>query len=437
MSELKTKKKPATSEKNIVTVLEERGLLSQITDSDLAESAAAGMLTVYCGFDATAPSLHIGNLVPVMALAHFQRLGHRPIILLGGGTAMVGDPSGKSVERPLLREEQIREYVGRFREQLRGYLSFEGPSAAIMVDNIEWLSSISLLDYLRDFGKHFTVNAMIAKDFVRSRLEDPDHGISYTEFSYMIVQAIDYLHLYEAHGCTVQIGGHDQWGNLISGVDLIRRKHEARVHALTTPLITTATGAKFGKSEGNALYLDPQMTTPYALYQYWINTDDRDVGHYLKIFTFLSLEDIAEIERLQAEHPERRLGQKRLAFELTSLIHGESAARAVAAASNVLFGAGTGELTPEVIPHLAGAVPTTTVSAAMLSDGLPVVEALVICGAQPSKGAARRLIGQGGLYVNDRRWSDADASLTEADTLFEHAILLRTGKNRYHLLLVE
>jgi tyrosyl-tRNA synthetase len=305
-----------------------------------------------------------------------------------------------------------------------------------MVDNSEWLTKISLLDYLRDYGKHFTVNAMIAKDFVRSRLEDPDHGISYTEFSYMIVQAIDYLHLYETHGCTVQIGGHDQWGNLISGVDLIRRKHEARVHALTTPLITTATGAKFGKSEGNALYLDPQMTTPYTLYQYWINTDDRDVGHYLKIFTFLSPEDIGEIERLHADDPSLRLGQKRLAFELTRLIHGESTAKAVAAASNVLFGAGIEDLTPEVIPHLAGAMPTSTVSAAALAPGLPVVEALVICGALASKGAARRLIGQGGFYVNDRRWTDPEASLTIADALFERAILLRTGK-RYYLLLVE
>jgi tyrosyl-tRNA synthetase len=434
MTELKKSTPPL---KNVVTVLEERGLVSKITDSDLPGSAAGGPLYVYCGFDATAPSLHVGNLVPVMALAHFQRLGHHPIVVIGGGTAMVGDPSGKSAERPLLSEEQIREYVARFREQLSGYLSYEGPNPAVIVDNTDWLRNISLLEYLRDIGKHFTVNAMIAKDFVRSRLEDSDQGISYTEFSYMIVQAIDYLHLYEKWHCTVQIGGHDQWGNLISGVDLIRRKHEARVHALTTPLITSASGAKFGKSEGNALYLDPEMTTPFTLYQYWVNTDDRDVGHFLKIFTFISPKDIGEIERQHAEHPEQRMGQKRLAFELTSLIHGESTAKAVAAASNVLFGGGIGELTPEVIPHLAGTVPTTTVSAAALANGLSVVEALVMCGAQPSKGSARRLIRQGGLYVNDQRWEDADASLTGDDTLFERAILLRIGTNKYHLLLVD
>ncbi|MGO8948858.1 MAG: tyrosine--tRNA ligase [Ktedonobacterales bacterium] len=421
--------------KNVIDVLAERGLVSQMTESDLQSVVARGPLCVYCGFDATAPSLHVGNLVPVMALAHFQRLGHRPIIVLGGGTALVGDPGGKSAERPLLSEEEVRGYVARFRVQLSGYLSFEGENSAIMLDNTDWLGRLTLLEYLRDFGKHFTVNSMIAKDFVRSRLENSDQGISYTEFSYTIVQAIDYLHLYEEFNATVQLGGHDQWGNLISGVELIRRKHEARVHALTTPLITSASGAKFGKSEGNALYLDPEMTTPYTLYQYWINTDDRDVGHYLKIFTFLSLEEIGEIEKQHAEHPPQRVGQKRLAFELTKLIHGESTARAVAAASNVLFGDGTQELTPEVLPHLAGAVPATTIPASALAGGMPILDALVTSGARESKGSARRLIEQGGLYVNDRRWTDPDAALTTADALFGQAILLRTGK-KYHLLLV-
>jgi tyrosyl-tRNA synthetase len=423
------------AQRNVIDVLKERGLLSQITESDLSQ-AATEPLSVYCGFDPTAPSLHIGNLVPVMALAHFQRCGHRPILVVGGGTAMVGDPSGKSVERPLLTAKQVGEYAERIREQLAGYLSFEGKNAAIMVDNSTWLGNITLLEYLRDFGKHFSVNTMIAKDFVRSRLEDGEQGISYTEFSYMIVQAVDFLHLYETFGCSVQIGGHDQWGNLISGVDLIRRKHEARVHALTTPLITSATGAKFGKSEGNALYLDPEMTTPYALYQYWINADDRDVAHYLRIFTFLPIEEIEELEHRHAEEPGARTAQRRLAFELTSLIHGEGTARAVAAASNILFGAGIEELTPEVLPHLAGAVPTVNISREALAGGLPVLDALVTSGAQPSKGAGRRLIAQGGLYVNDQRWTDVEGSLTAAHALFEEAILLRTGKNKYHLLLI-
>ena len=353
---------------NVVAVLEERGLISQMTESDLPTAAAGGKLYVYCGFDATAPSLQVGNLVPVMALAHFQRCGHRPIVVVGGGTSMVGDPGGKSVERPLLSVEQVRDNARRIRDQLAGYLSFEGENAAIMLDNSSWLSQITLLEYLRDMGKHFSVNAMIAKDFVRTRLEDPDQGISYAEFSYTIVQAIDYLHLYEHYGCTVQIGGHDQWGNLISGVDLIRRKHEAHVHAMTAPLITSATGAKFGKSEGNALYLDPEMTTPYTLYQYWINTDDRDVGHFLKIFTFLPLAEIGDLERQQAERPGERAAQKRLAFEITRLIHGEATATAVAAASAVLFGAGIRELTPDVLPHLAGAIPTVTIPAASLDS---------------------------------------------------------------------
>ena len=423
-------------QQNVVTVLQERGLISQMTESGLPEAAASGQLYVYCGFDVTAPSLQIGNLVPVMALAHFQRCGHRPILLVGGGTSMIGDPSGKSTERPLLTPEQVREHAERIRDQLAGYLDFDGPAAALLVNNADWLGEMTLIEFLRDVGKHFTVNAMLAKESVKTRLGS-EQGISFTEFSYMLLQATDYLHLFDTYGCTVQVGGHDQWGNLISGVELIRRTRETHVHALTVPLILSATGAKFGKSEGNALWLDPELTTPYQLYQYWINTDDRDVAHYLKIFTFLSLKEIAEIERQQAADPASRVGQRALAFEVTKLVHGEATARAVAVASSVLFGAGVAELTPEVLPHLAGAVPTANVPLAALRDGLPVLDALVSAGAQPSKGAARRLIQQGGLYVNDRRWSDAEGRLTRDDALFGRAILLRTGKNKYHLLLGE
>jgi tyrosyl-tRNA synthetase len=432
---------------NVVTVLSERGLVSQITENGLYEAAAKGSqgpLTVYCGFDPTAPSLQLGNLVPVMALAHFQRLGHRPILLVGGGTGMIGDPSGKSSERPLLTPEQVADYVARIRAQLARYLSFEGPSAAVVVNNADWLDKFSLIGFLRDIGKHFPVNAMLAKETVQSRLEG---GISYTEFSYMLLQATDYLHLFDHLGCTVQIGGHDQWGNLTAGVDLIRRVRGARVNALTVPLVTSTSGAKFGKSEGNALWLDPELTAPYQLYQYFINVDDRDVAHYLRVFTFLPLNAIAGIEQESVRQPERRAGQRALAFEIVKLVHGEAVAEQVRAASNVLFGGGLAELTPEALPHLASAVPTSPLPAGVVTDAVangtsasPVpslLDTLVAVGAQPSKGAARRLMAQGGVYVNEQRWTDAERSLAPGDLLFGRAVLLRLGKNKYHLLLAE
>lgn len=421
----------------LIAALEERGLLSQITESGLPAAAAAGRLTVYCGFDPSRSSLQIGNLVPVMLLAHFQRHGHRPILLVGGGTGMIGDPGGKSSERNLLTPEQVAENAANVRRQLESYLSFEGPAGAIMVNNADWLGTMTIIEFLRDIGKHFSVNVMLAKESVKARLENRDQGISYTEFSYMVLQATDFLHLFDAHGCVVQVGGDDQWGNLTAGVDLIRRARGAQVHALTAPLVTTASGEKFGKTAGNALYLDPALTSPYALYQYWINADDRDVGRYLKIFTFLPLEEIAEVERAQAADPASRVGQRRLAFEVTQLIHGEAVARGVEGASNALFGGGLAELTPESLPYLADAVPTSPLSLAALAEGLPVLEALVAAGVQPSKGAARRLILQGGLQVNERRWSDPERPLAQEDALFGRAILLRAGKNKFHLLLAE
>ncbi len=427
----------ASGRSNVVEVLRERGLIHQVTETGLAEAAEQSQLSIYCGFDPSAPSLHLGNLVPVMALAHFQRSGHRPILVIGGGTGMIGDPSGKASERMLLSPEDVRANAESIRRQLARFVAFEGPGAALMVDNAEWLNRMTTIEFLRDVGKHFTVNSMLAKESVKMRLENREQGISFTEFSYMILQATDFLHLFEHYDCTVQVGGSDQWGNITAGVELIRRKHDATAHGLTTPLLTTASGAKFGKSESGAIYLDPALTTPYAMYQYWINTDDRDVGHFLRIFTFLPLDEIEALERRQAEDPASRVGQRRLAFEVTALIHGEATARAVAAASNVLFGAGVDELTPDVLPHLAQAVPTTTVSLARLAAGLPLLETLVATGLARSKGAARTLVAQGGLYVNDRRWSDPDRPLTAEDALFGRAILLRAGKRSYHLLLAE
>ena len=427
----------ATERARIVSVLEERGLIAQMTESGLPEAAARDQLYVYCGFDPSRPSLQVGNLVPVMILAHFQRQGHRPIIVVGGGTGMIGDPSGKSAERVLLSTEDVAANAARVREQLSHYLDFTGENAAIMVNNADWLEKMTLIEYLRDIGKHLTVNAMLAKESVKGRIAS-ESGISYTEFSYMVLQATDFLHLFDAYGCTVQVGGNDQWGNLTAGVELIRKARGAQAHALTAPLVTTSSGQKLGKTEGNALYLDPEMTSPYTMYQYWFNTADEDVGRFLKVFTFLPLEEIAELERRHAEHPERREGQKRLAFEITRLIHGEATAQAVAAASSVLFGGGIEELTPEVLPHLETEIPTSTIASSTLAAGVPLVEALASTGAQSSKGAARRLIQQGGVYVNDVRVADADRVLTAGDAVAGgRAILLRAGKNKYALLLVE
>jgi len=421
---------------NVIATLRERGLISQITESGLEELANRERLTVYCGFDPTRPSLQIGNVVPIILLAHFQRAGHRPILLVGGGTGMIGDPSFKSDERQMLTLEQVRDNAERVRQQLSGYLDFEGENPAVMVNNVDWLGKMTLIEYLRDIGKYFTINHMMAKESVKTRIESREHGISYAEFSYMILQATDFLHLFDVEGCTVQVGGNDQWGNLTAGVELIRKAREAHVHALTAPLVTSPSGAKLGKTESGALFLDPAMTTPYEMYQYWINTDDRDVGQYLRVFTFLSLAEIAALEAAQAEQPASRVAQRTLAWEITRLVHGQAVADGVAAASDALFGAGVASLAEANLPYLAQAVPTTIFAASALAAGLSPLDALVMTGAQPSKGAARRLIQQGGLYVNDERWSDPERPITREQALFGQALLLRAGKNRYHLLLV-
>jgi tyrosyl-tRNA synthetase len=401
----------------------------------LYEAAAREYLTVYCGFDPTRPSLQIGNVVPVILLAHFQRAGHRPILVVGGGTGMIGDPSGKSEERVLLTAEQVAANAERIRAQLAGYLSFEGENAAIMVNNLDWLGKMTLIDYLRDVGKHFTVNHMMAKESVRSRFEDQEAGISYTEFSYSILQAIDFRHLYDEYNCAVQVGGNDQWGNLIAGLELIRKTRDARVHALTAPLVTSASGAKLGKTEKGALFLDPEMTTPYEMYQYWINIDDRDVEGYLKVFTFMSLDEIAELMAKQLENPSSRVSQRTLAYEITRLVHGQVAADGVRAASNVLFGAGgIGELTEATLPYLAQAVPVVSLARSAIAEGLSPVDALVTAGLQPGRGAARRLIQQGGLYINDERWPDPERAITREGMLFGSTLLVRAGKNKVAVL---
>ena len=360
--------------RNVVDVLQERGFIEQITDTGLREAASTQSLKCYVGFDPTARSLHLGHIIPVMGLAHFQRAGHVPIALVGGGTGMIGDPSGKTVERQLLSKEDVEENGRRLRSQLSRFFSFEGDHAALLLNNAEWLLPLRLVDFLRDIGKHFSVNAMIAKESVRWRLEERGQGISFTEFSYMLLQAYDFYHLYENQGCQIQAGGKDQWGNITAGIDLIRRMSGGSAHGLTFPLLTTASGVKIGKTEGaegaEMIWLDPEMTSPYRMYQYWINTDDRDVIKFLKLFTFLELEEISELEKSLKEDPGQRGPHRTLAFEFTKLAHGEPAAQAAREASEVLFGKEVRELSPEAFDALAREVPATKLSRERLKEGI-------------------------------------------------------------------
>jgi tyrosyl-tRNA synthetase len=407
-----------------------------MTESGLEKAALNGTLIVYLGIDPTAPSLHLGHLVPVMGLAHFQRYGHKVIALVGGGTGLIGDPSGRSTERQLLSEEIVEENVRRLKNQLSHFLDFEGENPAIMLNNNDWLSQFKLIEFLRDFGKHFTVNAMLAKDSVRSRLEDREQGISFTEFSYMLLQATDYLQLFDMLGCNLQIGGSDQWGNITAGVDLIRRVRAASVHGLTFPLITKSDGTKFGKSESGAIWLDPNLTSPYELYQYWLNVDDRDVIRFLKIFTFLPLERIAELQREVEEHPEARAAQRVLAWEFTALVHGKAVADAVRKASNFLFGSDPSELDTGALEQVATAAPVTLIDRSQLEGGLPLDEALTRAELAKSKREARQLLNQGGVYVNNQRRGPADKVSSE-NLILDKAILLRVGKKKYGLLMVK
>jgi tyrosyl-tRNA synthetase len=427
--------------RNVVDVLRERGFIEQITDTGLREAASRQTLKCYVGFDPTARSLHLGHIIPVMGLAHFQRNGHIPIALVGGGTGMIGDPSGKTAERQLLSKEDVEENSQRLKAQLSHFFEFEGPHAALLLNNAEWLLPLNLVDFLRDIGKHFSINAMIAKESVRWRLEERGQGISFTEFSYMLLQAYDFYHLYEHKGCSVQAGGKDQWGNITAGIDLIRRMSGGSAHGLTFPLLTTASGVKIGKTEGASgsemVWLDPEMTSPYRMYQYWINTDDRDVIKFLKLFTFLEMSQIAELEESLNQNPGKREPHRRLAFEFTKLAHGEDAARAVQEASEVLFGSEVQSLSREVFAALAGEVPATKVPKERIQKGVPLVDFLQETGLAKSKRAARDLIGQGGAYINNRAHKDLEGKVSMDHALSGRGILLRAGKKNYHLLMIE
>ncbi len=408
---------------NVLDELQWRGLVAQTTDeAALRQAFGAGQVTGYCGFDPTAPSLHFGNLVQLVVLRRLQRAGHRVICLVGGSTGLIGDPRPSS-ERVLKTKEQTAEWVARIQRQVLPFLDFEGENPAILVNNLDWTDGISALDFLRDVGKYFRVNQMIKKDAVAARLASAE-GISYTEFSYQLLQALDFLHLYRAYGCTLQTGGLDQWGNLTAGVDLIHRVEGVGVHVLTTPLLTDAAGEKLGKSEGNAIWLDASMTSPYAFYQYWLNVEDSLVVSLLRIFTDRDQAGVAELAEAVRSEPFRRAAQRALALDVTSLVHGEAAANAAQAAAEALFGAGdlhaldAATLADATAELLGGSVP----------EGTSVVDALVATGLADSRNAARRLLGDGGVSLNNRKVSDPEAVLTGSDFLHGRVAVLKRGR---------
>ena len=423
---------------DIIEELSWRGLLSVSTDLDeLRKALGSGPVTVYAGFDPTAPGLHIGNLVILLTLRRLQLAGHRPVGLVGGATGLIGDPSGKSAERVLNPREVVAEWTGRLRAEVERILDFSpGPSCALLVSNLDWTGDLPVLDFLRDVGKHFPVNQMLARESVRARLEGG--GITFTEFSYQLLQAMDYLELYRRHGCTLQVGGSDQWGNLVSGVDLIRRTEGPAVHALATPLITKPDGTKYGKTEGGAIWISPDLTSPYAFYQFWINRTDAEVGTLLKVFTFRTREEIAELEQVTRERPAAREAQRVLARDVTTLVHGAAEYERVAAASRALFGQGDlGALDEATLDAALREVPTTHLKASRGAEGSvtaaasitrPVAELMAEVGLVPSRSAARRAIAEGGAYLNNRRVTDENEVPSEEDLLHGKFLVLRRGK---------
>lgn len=418
---------------DLLAELRWRGQVHQITDEGLGGWLQAGPRTVYAGFDPTADSLHVGHLVPLLLLRRFQRAGHRPIAVVGGATGLIGDPSGRSDERNLLSLEQLAHNVEAIKRQMALALDF-GPSGALLVDNYDWTRDLTLLEFLRDIGKCFSISAMLAKDSVKSRLEREDGGISFTEFSYMLLQAYDFAYLARHYGCELQVGGSDQWGNITAGIDLGRRLDGHQLYGLTMPLLTKADGSKMGKTASGAVWLDPQRTSPYAFYQYWVNVDDADVGKCLRIFTDLSREEIDALDQERIERPHQRASQKRLAEELTRLIHQpEGLARALRA-TEVLFGAEIDQASDAELGEIFADVPSHEVPRGELQAGYPLVDALVVAGLAASKGEARRLIQQGGAAVNNRKVTDVETRLGEGHLASETVLVLRQGKKRYALV---
>lgn len=429
-------------EMGIVADLQARGLFQQASDPELdaklGQIASKRPVAAYAGFDPTADSLHVGHLVAILGLMYAQRNGIRPIAIVGGATGLIGDPSGKTSERQLLTKEIVAKNVEGLRGVLERFLDFKHPTApAVIVSNLDWFGQMSAVDFLRDIGRHFRIGSMLAKDSVRTRMEASEEGMSYTEFSYQLLQGYDFYKLYKEHACVLQLGGSDQWGNITAGIDLIRKMEgeSGNAFGLTMPVITDSSGKKFGKSEGNAVWLTADRLKPFDFYQFWLRVEDTDVMRYMKLFTFMP---IAEVEQIAVQHataPEKRFAQKRLAEEMTKLVHGEEATRQATSASTTLYGGGVETLDASTIDALiAQGVATTEVSAAQLESGLGLLDAAVSTGLAKSKGEARRLVAQGGLYVNNVAVSDVNATLKKSDLVAERAIVLRSGKRNYRLV---
>ena len=418
---------------SITDELKWRGLVADCTDAAELEKKIAAPITLYCGFDPTADSLHVGNLVPLLALRRFQILGHHPIAIAGGATGSIGDPSGKTAERQLLTQEILDHNIASVKVQLAKLLDFETKqNPARLTDNASWTKGISFLDFLRDIGKHFSVNQMVAKESVRARMEDREVGISYTEFSYMLLQAFDFMVLARDQNCDLQIGGSDQWGNITAGIELTRKKLGKQVFGLTLPLITNTDGSKFGKTAAGAIWLDPKRTSVYKFYQFWINTDDRDVIRYLKYFTFLTQVEIEALEKAHADNPGARVAHKALAKAATDLIHGEHATSEAVRASEILFGGELKGIAENTFNDIVGEVPTKEIEKITMDGaGVPLVELLVHTGLCPSKGQARKDIEGGGVNINNVREQNFQRTVTSADLLFDKHILLRKGKKNY------
>lgn len=415
-----------------------RGLVHQTTDERLPAWLLEKQRVVYAGFDPTADSLHVGSLMPLLLLRRFQRAGHKPIAIVGGATGMIGDPSGKSQERNLLDEEALARNVAGLESQMRRFLDFEGPAAATLVNNYDWMRDFNYLGFLREVGKNFPVNVMLAKDSVRGRLDREDGGISYTEFSYMLLQAYDFVRLHDEHRCELQVGGSDQWGNITAGIDLARRMRGAQLYGLTCPLLVKADGGKMGKTESGTIWLDAERTSPYQFYQYWINLADDDAGMCLRRLTELDREEIDALDAARAADPGRRESQKRLAESLTQLVHGADGLAAAQQATQIFFGAEISDLDARQLGQIFADVPSKSVARDLLAgDGLPIVDALVEAGLAKSKGEARRTVTQGGAYLNNRRVAAVEATATSADLVGDATLVLRSGKKKYALLRFE
>ncbi len=416
----------------LIQDLHARGLIAQVTDAKaLDELLAKESVTLYCGFDPTADSLHLGHLVPVLVLRRFQQAGHKPIALVGGATGMIGDPSFKATERKLNTPEVIASWVGKIRDQVAPFLDFDGPNAAVMANNYDWFGSMNCLEFLRDIGKHFSVNAMIKKESVQQRLVREDQGISYTEFSYSLLQGYDFAELYKRHGCILQVGGSDQWGNIVAGTDLTRRLHQQQAYGLTVPLITKSDGTKFGKTESGAVWLDPKKTSPYAFYQFWLNTADADVYRFMRFFTFLSVEEIDAIEAADKTSGQKPQAQRILAEQATALVHGQAALEAAQRISHSLFSGSLDALTESDFEQLAqDGVPGVALEKSVTG----LIDALVAAGLAKSKSEARGFLQSGSVTVNGTKIEAIDHQFDDGERLFGRFTLLRRGKKNYAML---